>query len=562
MNYKKRLFFIGGLIILGLIIFKARFFILVDSTGQSAVDHDFKEPVLGIFDRSGSLSNYPVDSLAHLCITLDKSANRDTLQKLAAAMASLHDVMITIKMQSGAKDCVLKEVAKGEFDEILKLFGEVIARHQQPVFVRWNPEMEVPVQLYAWQYQSPDDYIEAFKHFSGICKKYSPNVSVVWGPAGYPGTEEYWPGKEAVDLVSVTSGSKSEGLATAYPIERDLKTSIKRKIHRVRFMDKPVLILGAEKQDPLSKTAIARALMEIKNDAPTIYGTAEMDESGRLPFLASKPVIGVYDPKLLLVSSPAVRTEHIFIDLQHIQEGTFQKDFEAVIKRDHDIIVSFEPWGDQKVRKDTNVLLNTIQGIYDKEFEEFYRILASSKRTVYLRFAHEMEIPIHRYAWQSQDPVLYIKAFRYFMNFNKSDGGNIKKVWGPAGDRGSMEWWPGKDVVDFVSVAIYGLPDKNITDPTKQESFETIYNRKFNRIRLGGKPVFITEFGVKGPEDYKKRWMENAAGVIKTHKEIAGVCYFNLADNPKVWGNIPAPDWSIKRETFNHFIQTLTADKH
>lgn len=560
MNYKKLIFFIGGLIVLGVIIFKVRDFGLTDKIGQSAVDHDFKEPVLEIFDRSGKFSNYPADSLQHICVTLDKSANSDTLQKLEAELNRLHDVMITVKMQSGPNELVLKEVANGEFDEILKLFCEVTARHPNKILVRWNPEMEVPVQLYAWQYQSPDDYIEAFKHFSRICKKRSQNVSIVWGPVGYPGTEEYWPGNETVDFVSISLHSKSESLATAYPIEQDLKTAIKRKIHRVRFMDKPLLILGVAKQDSLTEDAITSALKEVKNEASTIYGTAETDESGKLPTSLSKPVIGAYDPKMLLVSSPSVRTEHVFIDLQHIQEGTFEKDFEAIMKRDHDIIVTFEPWRDQKARKDTNVLLNTINGIYDQEFRELYRILASAKRTVYLRFAHEMEIPIHRYAWQSQDPVLYIKAFRYFMNFGNSNDGNIKKVWGPAGDRGSMEWWPGKDVVDFVSVAIYGLPDKNITDPTKQESFGTIYNRKFNRIRLGGKPVFITEFGVKGPEDYKQQWMENAADVIKNHKEIYGVCYFNLADNPEVWGNIPAPDWSIKRETFNRFIQTLSGD--
>lgn len=545
---------------LGVIIFKVKGFVLTDKMGPGTVDHDFREPVLEIFDRTGRFSNYPANSLQHICITLDKSANRDTLQKLEAAINSLHDVMITIKMQSDPKKLVLKEVINGEFDEILKLFCEVTARHPQDVFVRWNPEMEVPVQLYAWQYQSPDDYIEAFKYFSRICKKRSQNVSIVWGPAGYPGTEEYWPGKEAVDLVSISLNSKSERLATAYPIEHDLKTLIKRKIHRVRFMNKPVMILGAEKRDSLAKDAIKSALKEVKNDASTIYGTAEIDESGELPLSPSKPIIGAYDPKMLLVSSPSVRAEHVFIDLQHIQEGTFAKDFDAIMKRNHDIIVSFEPWRDQKARKDTNVLLNTINGIYDQEFRELYRILEEAKTTVYLRFAHEMEIPIHRYAWQSQDPVLYIKAFRYFMNFGNSHGGNVKKVWGPAGDRGSMEWWPGKDVVDFVSVAIYGLPDKNITDPTKQESFGMIYNRKFNRIRFGGKPVFITEFGVKGPEDYKQQWMENAAHVIKNHKEIYGVCYFNLADNPEVWGNIPAPDWSIKRETFNHFIQTLSTD--
>lgn len=100
-----------------------------------------------------------------------------------------------------------------------------------------------------------------------------------------------------------------------------------------------------------------------------------------------------------------------------------------------------------------------------------YSIILSTDRKVYLRYAHEMEIPVTRYPWQSQDPITYIKSYRYFMNFKNPLPANIKRIWGPAGDRGSLEWWPGNDVVDYVSVAIYGLPDKNITDPNRQESF-------------------------------------------------------------------------------------------
>jgi beta-mannanase len=168
-----------------------------------------------------------------------------------------------------------------------------------------------------------------------------------------------------------------------------------------------------------------------------------------------------------------------------------------------------------------------------------------------------MEIPITRYPWQSQNPVDYIKSFRYFMNFQNPFPSNIKKVWGPAGDRGSIEWWPGNDVVDYISIAIYGLPDKNISDPKKQETFETIFKRKYWRMRFINKPIFITEFGVKGPEDFQTKWLEDAAKVIRMHKQIIGVNYFNMSDTPKAWGDIKPPDWSISKESFYRFIKVL-----
>lgn len=143
------------------------------------------------------------------------------------------------------------------------------------------------------------------------------------------------------------------------------------------------------------------------------------------------------------------------------------------------------------------------------------------------------------------------------MNFKGELPSNIKRVWGPAGDRGSIEWYPGNDVVDVMSIAIYGLPDKNITDPNMQESFKTIFNRKTRRVRFIDKPLFITEFGVKGPEDYQTNWLEGAAKVLREHPGVLGVNYFNMSDTPKAWGDIKPPDWSITKQTLHHFYNTL-----
>jgi len=563
MKNKTPLVVVGAflLLIVFLFLFKQNGSILVTKHSSPAVKLTLEEPILRIFDPTHNLSDSIPASLQHVGISLNKSVDDQMQKKLREKFLSGKDIMITIKMLSEADQNLLQEVEEGEFDDALTALCTMISHQKQTVFLRWNPEMEVPVKLYPWQYQAPSDYIKAFQYFSLFCKKLSPKTLVVWAPAGYPGVEEYWPGSKFVDVVSVTLDSKSELMTNAYPRDPDIKTAVRRKMHRVRFMQKPTMILGAGAlgKNPATYKKVDDGLAEIRKDIASIYLTAQINEDEVQPdYASSLPVVGVYDPKELLIGSASVKAEHMFVNLTHIQNGSFEKDFKAVMNRKHDAIVTIEPWRDQKARKDTNVLLNTINGVYDDEFKEIYRVVSGSVQTVYLRFAHEMEIPIHRYTWQSQDPVLYIKAFRYFMKFNKAKPDNVKCVWGPAGDRGSMEWWPGSGVVDYVSIALYGLPDKNITDPTKQESFGTIYNRKFTRIRIAGKPVFVTEFGVKGPEDYQKQWMQNAAEVINNHKEIFGVCYFNLADNPGVWGKIPAPDWGINRSTFDQFIQTLS----
>jgi beta-mannanase len=66
---------------------------------------------------------------------------------------------------------------------------------------------------------------------------------------------------------------------------------------------------------------------------------------------------------------------------------------------------------------------------------------------------------------------------------------NVKRVWGPAGDGGSSDFYPGNDVVDYVSVAVYALPDKNITDYEKQHTFSSMFIFKTSNIRFINKPI-------------------------------------------------------------------------
>jgi beta-mannanase len=551
----KRVYLIATLALLGSILFYLIRFTSLFKSREYATDvlnAAFAEQPVGYFNRADSLG-VANPQLQHISIQLH--TNTPDAQLLAVLKNPDPNAELLITVIIGEKDA-LEMVADGDFDDALRSLCRVLPKAKR-IYLRWNPDMEVPVKRYSWQYQAPADYIRAFRHFAKTCREEAPSAQIMWSPAGYPGTEEYWPGDDVTDVIAIAVNGQSELNATAFPPEPDLRSALRRKIIRTRFINKPVWVLasGTDSLVRSIQSDLKAVTAELKRDSSWIFQEYHI----RQPVSRNAgitPMVGVYDPNHILTSSKDVQVEHLFVDLGNIQSGAFARDFEAVVRRGHQVIVSVEPWRDSRVRKDSSVLQNTLQGVYDEDFRALFKTISETSQLVYVRFAHEMEIPIHRYAWQSQDPVLYIKAFRHFMDLGKGIK-NIRKVWGPAGDRGSMEWYPGGDVVDFVSIAIYGLPDKNITDPTRQESFETIFNRKMWRMRFASKPVFITEFGVKGPEGYQSEWMVNAARILAAHKEVAGVCYFNLADNPKVWGNIPAPDWGISKVTFDHFIKTL-----
>jgi beta-mannanase len=557
MKIKGVLLLAAALVLIGALVFYWIRFSAFSKSGKYATDvlnASFAEQPVGYINRADSLG-VTTPGLQHISIQLHPHTADAALTAALKDLAADKDLLLTVVAgQEGA----LQMVTDGEFDDVLRSLCGLLPETKR-VYLRWDPDMEVPVQRYSWQYQSPADYIKAFRHVAEICRNAKPRLQIMWSPAGYPGTEEYWPGDDAVDAVGISVNGQSELSATAYPLDPDRRTALRRKLIRTRFMNKPVWVFtsGGDSLAKALQTDLREAVKEIKRDSGFLFQQYTIHEPAGRGANAT-PVLGVYDPRQALTGSKAVHVEHLFVDLGNIQTGGFARDFEAVVRRGHEVIVTVEPWRDGKVRKDSSVLRNTVEGVYDKEFKSLFNTISKTNLPVYVRFAHEMEIPIHRYSWQSQDPALYIRAFRHFMELGKGIK-NVKKVWGPAGDRGSMEWYPGGDVVDLISIAIYGLPDKNITDPTKQESFETIFNRKVWRMRFASKPIFITEFGVKGPEDFQAQWLEKAAVVLAAHREVTGACYFNLADNPEVWGNIPAPDWGISQSTFNRFVEALDA---
>ncbi|SDE31060.1 Beta-mannanase [Dyadobacter soli] len=551
----KGVLLIAGLVLVGAIVFYVKRFSPLSKSAGYATDvlnAAFAEQPVGYINRADSLG-VTTPRLQHISLQLYPNIADGAFNGALRGLAGDKDLLLTVV---AGQDGALGMVTEGTFDDALRSLCEALPDAKR-IYLRWDPDMEVPVQRHSWQYQSPADYIEAFRHVAKFCKNARPELQIMWSPAGYPGTDEYWPGDDVVDAIGISMNGQSELAATAYPSDPDQRTALRRKLIRTRFIDKPVWVFASGGDSAVNTLLpdLKAAVADIKRDSGWIFQQYSINQpAGRAA--NALPLLGVYDPKLALTGSKSIHVEHLFVDLENIQTGGFAKDFEAIVRRGHQAIVTVEPWRDGKVRKDSSVLRNTVSGIYDDEFKSLFNTISKTNLPVYVRFAHEMEIPIHRYSWQSQDPVLYIQAFRHFMELGKGIR-NVRKVWGPAGDRGSMEWYPGSDVVDFISIAIYGLPDKNITDPTKQESFETIFNRKAWRMRLASKPIFITEFGVKGPEDFQSAWLEKAAHVLAAHKEVVGACYFNLADNPEVWGDIPAPDWGISRSSLNRFVAAL-----
>lgn len=450
----------------------------------------------------------------------------------------------------------LSSLKSGAYDAKLKDLAQKLSEAKFEVYLRFNPQMEVPGRFYPWQ-EYPSIYIDAYRHVYRLIKSIAPQVQMVWAPAGYPGLEEYYPGRDYVDALSINLIGDSEELLSVYPKE-ELPQELYRRLHRLRFFNHPCFVLSSEHfaNEELDAEALNKLGVFHRNN-PATYNEQYFQQNDFAREGDSIFKFGVYDPDEKLLHLASVNTEHLFVDLTLLLEQGLDEDLAAIAQRKHDLILTLELHKDSSKNREERGLEKLLAGTYDPCLDILAGLLDSFPNQIYLRFPQEMEIPIHRYPWQSKDPKLYIDAYRYGMSYMKKRLNRLKLVWGPAGDRGSLEWYPGSDVVDYISIAIYGLPDKNIVDPRKQESFQQIYRRKSWRMRHAPKSIFITEFGVKGPEDYQKQWLLQAAETIKSAPELSGINYFNMHDVPKAWGEIEPPNWSVEASTYHAFLKAI-----
>lgn len=271
-------------------------------------------------------------------------------------------------------------------------------------------------------------------------------------------------------------------------------------------------------------------------------------------------IVGAFDPNGAHLNHEAIKTEHLFVGTQWVKTSSpFFQDLSEIAGRGHDAFVTVEPWpGDSE---DFDVLERTLSGGLDEEYELILDALRRFPGRTYLRWAHEPEIPVDRYPWQLSNPQVYIEAFRYVSRMAAELSPETRMVFGPTGDPGLRRFWPGSEYVDLISLCIYGLPAKNITDPYKQERFPDILQRKLRRISIYDKPVIIGEFGVMGTPEYQRPWMLEAAQALNDCPRVVGAQYFNRLDVAGAWGDIPPPQWAVEPEIFDAFLDLLTRDQ-
>ena len=447
-------------------------------------------------------------------------------------------------------DNPLRDVTEGQYDTLFAQFLTALPDAGRDILLRFDPNMEVPAGVLPWQ-QLPEPYIAAYRRFALAARRLAPRARLLWSPAGYPGALEYYPGDDVVDAAAVTYRYPGERELNTYPREPDDGQDLYRRLHRLRFLRVPVYVLRqAETPEP---DPDLQAVLDRLVAAPEgTYGI--MTDTARATRPRGPGLVGVYDPGARLVDDGVVGGEHLYTDFGDLRSGHFDSAFQQVGERGHRAIVTLGPYA----AEGEDALTAVCAGAYDDALLRLYRTLGTAELPVYLRYAQEMEQTGEERPWQGRDPAVYIRSYRYVMDHDSLPA-NVTRIWGPAGERGALEYYPGDAVTDAVSVSVYGTPAEIVGDPRDPEDFEAIFRRKMWRLRFVSKPVFITECGVRGTERFQRDWLLAAARTLRDDDRIVGVNYFNTSDVPGNVSGERAADWRISRATLDTFAVALRA---
>jgi glycosyl hydrolase family 26 len=150
-------------------------------------------------------------------------------------------------------------------------------------------------------------------------------------------------------------------------------------------------------------------------------------------------------------------------------------------------------------------------GAWDDTIRRAAGLAKATGRPLYLRFAHEMNLPHSQWgAGEGNRPADYVAAWRRVVDvFRTEDARNVRFVWSPDVDDGSAPfaaWYPGDDYVDWVGLDGYNWGTAR--PGSRWQSLLDVFGPSYARLtRLSDRPVMIAETASAEAGGDKAAWI-------------------------------------------------------
>jgi len=228
----------------------------------------------------------------------------------------------------------------------------------------------------------------------------------------------------------------------------------------------------------------------------------------------------------------------IFIDWENFVDEDI---LEGIFSQGSFPVITWEPlyWADKSGPSFKDIL----SGEFDEYIDKFANSLARYEKTVYLRFAHEMNG--NWYPWSSAvvGAENYKAVHRYIKNkFDSLGMDNIKWIFSinwenVPKDNHYRDSYPGDSYVDYIGIDGYNW---GVSQPwSKWMSFNEIFGPIYKEVcDLCDKEIIIAEFSSTSKGGDKTKWIADAFSDIKRMEKVRGFILFNV-DKETDWSFPP-----------------------
>jgi cellulose synthase (UDP-forming) len=301
---------------------------------------------------------------------------------------------------------------------------------------------------------------------------------------------------------------------------------------------------------PASAPTTAPTATPLPSPTPTILPTATpVPTVLALSIPAGRIAVGAYDPAGALATVP-LDIEHRFI--VDDQPEAFDAALQETQNR-RTLLVTIEPTGGPGA-----VLDDIVAGRRDDGLRRLARVARAHRpQIVYVRWAHEMDLA-DLYPWSTGGPASYRAAYRHVVAIFREEGAdNVLWVWSPSGNPGSLDYYPGDDIVDLVGLTILGDPSWDAIFNHPPRSFQELLAEKYPVVAGLYTPIVIAELGVSGSPERQAGWLADAARSLPQFPLVRALVYF---DDMNAINNHMAvePDWRVTPATLRALVESVS----
>ena len=202
----------------------------------------------GVYDPNGTFIDDPDVSIEHLFLPWESVSLQSLYDADDYAVERGRSVLFTIepwtwtKSERNTPEFLIEGIKNGTYDGNMAMICAILNDFKSPVTVRWAHEMDSLNGQFTWALWEPESYITAYKRMVDVCRTQAPNIDFMWSPLGENGLQNYFPGKDYVDVVGLSVFGLQAWDKQILGKERTFREVLEPRYDRVLSFGLPIVV--------------------------------------------------------------------------------------------------------------------------------------------------------------------------------------------------------------------------------------------------------------------------------------------------------------------------------